>query len=194
MGVTWAQLEAAAPEIGARGRAVIERRRLLLLGTLRADGSPRISAVEAHIVDGDLALALIPRSHKARDLARDARLVLQSPVADAGDPGQELKLSGGAVEVAEPERRAGVAGAVAAASGWRPGDAWTLVTVDIEAAAHIEWIAGEMVLHRWSAARGELPVERRRLDVDAGAYLSTDPAGADRAPDDFPPGIGRLED
>jgi hypothetical protein len=173
--MTWAEVEAAAAELGALGRALIERHGFLLLGTLRADGAPRISPVEAHLVGGELALALIPRSHKARDLARDPRITLQSPVADAGDPGEELKVRGRVVTVSRAAERAAIAGAVAARSGWRPAESWLLVTVDVEAAAHIEWIAGEMVLRRWSADGGARPAERRRLDMQAGAYVPPPP-------------------
>ena len=170
MGAGWAHLEAAAPDLAARGRAVIERHRLLLLGTLRRDGSPRISPVEAHIVHGEVALALIPRSRKAHDLLRDPRLALQSPVTDAAEPGDELKVRGRA---AATTATTVIADAVEAASGWRPAASWLLVMVELEAVAHIEWIEGEMVLRRWSAAAGARPTERRRLDMEAGAYRRT---------------------
>ena len=175
MGAGWAHLEAADAELAVRGRALIERHGFVLLGTLRAGGAPRISPVEAHLVDRELALPLIPGSLKARDLGRDPRLALQSPVTDAGDPGEELKIHGRAVPVEDESARAAIANAVAQAGGWRPGSAWLLVTVELEAVAHIEWVGGEMVLRRWSAAAGARPPERRRLDMDAGAYLPAPP-------------------
>jgi Pyridoxamine 5'-phosphate oxidase len=174
MGAGWAHLEAADPELAARGRALVERPRLLLLGTLRADGAPRISPVEAHLVNGQLALAVIPHSRKARDLERDPRLVLQSPVTDAADPGEELKVRGRALAADHGMRRA-IAAAVEHSSGWRPGESWLMVTVELGAVAHIEWLDGEMVLRRWTAATGPRPPERRRLDIQAGAYVPTPP-------------------
>jgi hypothetical protein len=174
MGAGWAHLEAADPELAARGRALVERHGFLLLGTVRADGGPRISPVEAHFALGELALALIPRSYKARDLGGDPRLVLQSPVTDAEDPGEELKVRGRAV-AADAEMRRAIAEAVEDSSGWRPRESWLLVTVELEAVAHIEWIHGDMVLRRWSAATGRRPPESRRLDMDAGAYVAVSP-------------------
>ncbi len=56
----WAELEEAAPELAARGRDLIETFHFLLAGTIRRDGTPRISPVEAHIVEGHLMHAIIP--------------------------------------------------------------------------------------------------------------------------------------
>ena len=54
-----------AAVLGTLVRAV----RDLTLATLRRDGSPRISGTEAHIVDGQIVLGMMPGSMKARDLA-----------------------------------------------------------------------------------------------------------------------------
>jgi predicted pyridoxine 5'-phosphate oxidase superfamily flavin-nucleotide-binding protein len=83
----WSALEAAAPQLAAHGRRLIQRSGLVLLATIRADGTPRISPVEVHLVDGHVMLAMIPHSHKADDVRRDPRVVLQTPVTQAGDPG-----------------------------------------------------------------------------------------------------------
>jgi len=45
-------LEAAAPELAESGRGLIERFRFVYVATLRRDGTPRISVVEARIVEG----------------------------------------------------------------------------------------------------------------------------------------------
>src|SRR5437764_8262772 len=46
----WADFEAAAPELAAPGRELIERFRFGLVGTILLDGTPRISPGETHIV------------------------------------------------------------------------------------------------------------------------------------------------
>jgi hypothetical protein len=52
---TWADLEAAAPELAAIGRRLIEARgRAALLSTVRGDDPPRIHPVTVGIVDGRL--------------------------------------------------------------------------------------------------------------------------------------------
>jgi predicted pyridoxine 5'-phosphate oxidase superfamily flavin-nucleotide-binding protein len=91
--LTWAEFDEAAPEIAGRGRELIERFQFVLVGTLTKDGSPRITPVEAYIVDGHLLVNMIPRSLKALDLLRDPRVYVHAPVtAKEGSP--EFKLAG----------------------------------------------------------------------------------------------------
>lgn len=93
MALTWAELEDAAPEIAAHGRELIEKFQFVLVGTLTKDGSPRITPVEAYILEGHLLANMIPRSLKARDLLRDPRVYVHAPVtAKEGSP--EFKLAG----------------------------------------------------------------------------------------------------
>ena len=102
--LTWEQLEQAAPEIAAHGRELIERFQFILVGTLTKDGSPRITPVEAYIVDGHLLANMIPGSLKARDLLRDPRAYVHAPVtAKEGSP--EFKLAGRAEVLADETLR-----------------------------------------------------------------------------------------
>ena len=91
---SWPDLEQAAPHITRAGRARRNQARVALPGTLRPDGSPRISPVEPHFARGQLISGLFSWSGKARDLRRDPRCVLHSTISgpDAGEP--ELKLYG----------------------------------------------------------------------------------------------------
>jgi hypothetical protein len=113
----WRDFETEAPRLSHSARSVIERFGFVYLGTVRRDGAPRISPVEAHIVDGHLMLVMVAVSQKLRDLARDPRVNLQSPVVDAEHPGVELKLRARVMEV-DGGQRAATADAVDAASGW----------------------------------------------------------------------------
>ena len=118
------------------------------LGTLRADGWPRISPVEAHLWEGDLLIGVMPRSLKARDLARDPRCTLQSLVRDPDSGEPELKLYCRAVE----------------SEGEPPGAWWTgrpaadarVYALQVEEAALVEWNPrdGEMTVTSWSPERG----------------------------------------
>jgi hypothetical protein len=166
----WAEFEAAAPELDARGRALIERFGFVLAGTIRADGTPRISPVAAHLAGGDLMLVMIPGTHKARDVLRDSRIVLQSPVTDAAEPGAEFKLRGHAAEVTGEALRTATADTIDTVSGWRPPRTWLYLSVAVQAAAHLAWTGEEMMLTRWDGDRGLRGPERRRLDPDAGSY------------------------
>src|SRR5205823_6929328 len=64
----WAGFESAAGALGTQARARLEQHGFVLLGTVRRDGTPRISPVEVHLVGGELMLALIAGSLKARDV------------------------------------------------------------------------------------------------------------------------------
>jgi hypothetical protein len=103
---TWSEIEAAAPELAGRARAVFDAHKHKLLATLRRDGSPRISGIEATIADGELWLGMMPGSRKALDLRRDPRLALHSASDDPPDDpttwAGDAKLSGRAVEVDDP--------------------------------------------------------------------------------------------
>ena len=160
MTFSWADLEAAAPEVAAPGRALLERHRFVLAGTIRRDGTPRISPVEAHLVRGELMLVMIAGTLKARDVLRDPRLVLNSPVIDPGDPVEEFKLRGRALETDDATQRQATAEAIEAASGWRPKLEWHFFAIDVEDAAHIAWQAGVMDMRRWSRGGGVERVKR----------------------------------
>jgi hypothetical protein len=104
---TWKEIEAAAPELAGRAQAAFDAHKHKLLATLRKDGSPRISGIEASFADGQLWLGMMPGSRKALDLRRDPRLALHSASVDppeddpAGWAG-DAKLAGRAVEVDDP--------------------------------------------------------------------------------------------
>jgi len=103
---SWREVEAAAPELAGRARASFDAHKHKLLATLRRDGSPRISGIEATFADGELWLGMMPGSRKALDLRRDPRLALHSASLDPPEdpttwPG-DAKLAGRAVEVDDP--------------------------------------------------------------------------------------------
>jgi hypothetical protein len=150
--VNWAELEAAAPEIAKLGRERLEQTRVALLGTLRADGAPRISPVEPFFSQGHLLFGAMSRSAKTHDLARDPRCVLHSAVTGPDTGAAELKLYGRSLEAAGELRDA-------CAGGWwleHPREAATVFTLDIEQAVAISWDLdrGEMTVRSWSPQRG----------------------------------------
>jgi Pyridoxamine 5'-phosphate oxidase len=155
---SWQELEAAAPQIALLGRARLDTTRVALLGTLRKDGSPRITPVEPHFSQGELVFGSMTRSEKTRDLLRDPRCALHSAITspDAGEA--ELKLYGRAVE-ASPEVRA------RCAEGWWRGRAASVAIVfvmSIAQAAIVEWDLdqGQMTVRRWSTSGGQTKESR----------------------------------
>ena len=75
------------------------------LATLRADGSPRISGIEAKFIEGELWFGSMPGSRKGADLARDPRFALHSGSIDPPGWQGDAKLSGLAEEIVDPARK-----------------------------------------------------------------------------------------
>jgi hypothetical protein len=104
----WSEIVSETPEFAAAVQARFDAHRHKTLATLRADGSPRISGIEAGFVDGDLWLGMMPDSRKALDLRRDPRLALHSgsPDPSGENPSEwvgDAKLAGRAVEITDPK-------------------------------------------------------------------------------------------
>jgi Pyridoxamine 5'-phosphate oxidase len=157
--VTWGELEALAPGIARPGRERLDAARVAMLGTLRRDGSPRISPVEPFFAEGELLFGAMAWSLKEKDLRRDSRCVLHSVVTspDAGEA--ELKLYGRAREADERTR-------AACRDGWwveRPSDVVAVRTLAIDEATLVEWdlAAAEMTVKRWSVGLGLRRTTRR---------------------------------
>lgn len=99
---TWAEIVGGEPEFARRVQERFDADRHKTLATLRKDGSPRISGIEAEFAEGQVVLGMMPGSLKARDLQRDPRLALHSGTRDPSEePGEviDAKLSGRAREV-----------------------------------------------------------------------------------------------
>lgn len=107
-----------APAVAEPIQAKLAATGIGLLGTLRADGWPRISPVELSFQEGELIIGMMPGSRKARDLQRDVRCSLLTPVANKDDLGGEGKLFGTATEVTDPERCRALLGAALAGAGY----------------------------------------------------------------------------
>ncbi|MFC9994951.1 pyridoxamine 5'-phosphate oxidase family protein [Nocardia sp. NPDC127526] len=167
----WAEFERAAPDLAAQVGAAFGRFGFGLAGTIRRDGTPRVSPVEIHFVRGRLMLAVIAETRKARDLARDPRILIRTPVTDAATPESESTLRGRVRPAADPAQRAATAAAIETRSGWRPQESWRFFAVDLEAVSHVEWHGDEMRLTRWDTTRGLRPAERRRLDMAVSGYV-----------------------
>ena len=103
---SWADLEAADPDLANRGQALLERsgRGTGLLATVRDDLPPRIHPMSVEIVEGHLLTVVLGGSAKARDLQADGRYALHSH-QDPAKP-DEFQVRGRASVVTDPEFRA----------------------------------------------------------------------------------------
>jgi hypothetical protein len=149
--VSWRDLEARAPELAREGWARFERTKVAMLGTVREDGSPRISPVEPYLISGQLVVGVMP-SPKLEDLRRDPRCALHSSVSDINGSEGEFKVHGRAIASDDP--------ALLDADGtwWEgrePGRVGVFL-IDIDEAVLVTWSAdqGEMTTARWSPSGG----------------------------------------
>ena len=132
----WEEFKSSAPELAALGEERLERTRLVLVGTLRKGGWPRISPVEPLIADGHLYLGMMWRSRKALDLLRDPRCTVHSAVSDRRASEGEFKLYGRAVEIRDSKTRRRYAEALYEKIGFKPQEPeYHLFSIDIDNAA-----------------------------------------------------------
>jgi hypothetical protein len=150
--VTWEDLEAAAPEIARLGRERLDRTRVGLLGTIRKDGSPRISPVEPYFTQGHLLFGAMAWSRKVRDLQQDPRCLLHSAIS-APDTGEdELKLYGRATPAGEWLRQS-------CGGAWWSGrsqESAIIFSLSIQEATLVSWDlqSGELTARYWSRTAG----------------------------------------
>jgi len=143
--VKWQEFEASAPDLAALARDEFERYGVVLVGTLRKDGSPRISCVLPCVLDGELYLGMMWRSRKAVDLLRDPRLVLHNPICTNRGDEVEISLQGRVVETQDRDVRRRY---VDALSEWE-GREFHLFSVDIESAGLVRYESGVQHVNVW---------------------------------------------
>ncbi|MBF6213395.1 pyridoxamine 5'-phosphate oxidase family protein [Nocardia puris] len=103
----WSTFTEEAPKIA---EVFLRRHRatgnLCMLGTLRADGSPRISPVEPMIFEGRLVIIGMPDTTKFKDLARDPRFCIHTATVDTTVGDGDAKLFGTVVDDTDTELHA----------------------------------------------------------------------------------------
>jgi hypothetical protein len=159
----WDDFANLAPELAELGLAGFREQNLGLIGTIRADGWPRISANEIYFVEGELMLGMMRSSRKSQDLERDPRITVMTPQCDREAKRGDFKLYGRAVEVMEPALREQYAVTIEAAISWRPTEPYPLLAVDIGSASYISF-GDKRRMVRWTADGGV--EELRHPDVD----------------------------
>ncbi|QDL75924.1 pyridoxamine 5'-phosphate oxidase family protein [Streptomyces malaysiensis subsp. malaysiensis] len=155
---SWAGFEAAEPTFAGYAQDRFRRYRHHVLATLRQDGSPRVTPLEVTFLSGELWLGMMPDSRKALDLRRDPRFSVQAnPGPGDGLTEGDVRVSGRAVEVTDPEAVARFAEAV------RPPEPFHLFRTEVTEVVHTASENGEMVLRTWRPGR-PVQVVRRGSD------------------------------
>jgi hypothetical protein len=133
--MNWDEFKIAAPELAEAGEKLFERVGVVLIGTLRKDGSPRISPVEQLIAGEQLYLGMMPESLKAQDLLRDGRCTVHSLISDKNAAEGEFKLHGLAINVQDPAQRQLYCDELKKKIGWSPeGMPFHLFAVQVQSA------------------------------------------------------------
>jgi hypothetical protein len=155
----WADIERQQPRLAVLAQDRLIAPGVLLVVTIRRDGTPRLSPVEPFVLDGDLWLSMMLGSLKAADLHRDPRVLVHSVVTGpAGEEG-ELKLRGTAVSADDTGTQQRYADAVTAALPWSPDvGRFHLFRVDIDQVTYLRYdnATGDQHLVLWPPGRETL--------------------------------------
>ena len=116
----WTDLETRQPTLADVAHERLLGPRVLLVATIRRDGTPRLSPVEPFLLHGGLWLSMMWGSLKARDLLRDPRVLVHGIVTERDGRAGEVKLRGTVRVERDADVQQAYADAVAAALGWRP--------------------------------------------------------------------------
>lgn len=157
--LTWSEFEAAAPRIAALGAELLERYQFVLVGTLTRDGSPRVTPVEAYVIDGHLLTNMIPRSLKALDLLRDPRVYVHAPVAAKSD-NPEFKLAGRADVLTNDVLRTKLDDRFFELIEWRPAPDSHYFEILAERAASVRYDGNGQIAVRWRVGSDECEAYR----------------------------------
>ena len=147
---SWHEFAQQAPEIAAFGTARFGSE-VAYLGTIRADGGPRVHPVTP-IVGDQLYLFMEPTSPKGKDLQRDPRYTLHCSVENSGGGEGEFYVRGRATLTADPVVRQ----QAIAAAPYSPADRYILFVLTVDFAFMNTYGAdGASNPLRWHAPDGD---------------------------------------
>jgi hypothetical protein len=148
---SWARLRAEAPDFAKSIEARLNANLHHVLGTIRPDGSPRLSGTEISISPTELGLGMMPECHKLADIRRDPRIEVHTAPLDTELKEPDIKLSGSLRPNGEVEREA---------DDEVDGPAGFLFIIDIERASSVRVDGDELGFCIWTPAGG-LRISRR---------------------------------
>ncbi|HWL90588.1 MAG TPA: pyridoxamine 5'-phosphate oxidase family protein [Actinomycetota bacterium] len=150
----WDEFAEACPEIADRAAQRFRSQELCMLGTLRADGSPRISPCELDVAAGHLILGMMWQSRKALDLLRDPRCVIHTCTTDRMGTEGDAKIYARAVDVQDPDLRQAYRDVVRERIDWTPDEPnFHAFSVEVESAGFISFAEPKTVM-AWDPSRG----------------------------------------
>jgi hypothetical protein len=150
----WDEFTEACPGLAKLADDRFRQDQVVMLGTIRADGRPRLSPCEVDFAGGQVLFGMMWRSPKARDLLRDPRLTVHSVPSDKTNAGGDVKLYGTAVDEQEPELRAEYCRTIQARIGWQPPEPYHLFSLDVTEAAFVRFTDEFQHIWRWTPSAG----------------------------------------
>ncbi len=150
----WDEFADACPEIADPAAQRFHAQELCMLGTLRADGSPRISPCELDFTAGHLILGMMWQSRKALDLLRDPRCVLHTCTTDRMGTEGDAKIYARAVDVQDQGLRTTYRETVKERIDWAPDEPnFHAFSIHVESAGFISFAEPKTVI-AWDPSRG----------------------------------------
>jgi hypothetical protein len=152
----WSQMTTRQPRLGQLAEERLLAPGVVLVASIRRDGTPRLSPVEPFVLDGTLWLSMLWESRKAADLIRDPRILVHSVITNRDGGEGEFKIRGIARPEHDPQVQRQYADAVAATLGWKPEPGrFHLFDIDIENVVYIRYddATGDQHVASWPPGR-----------------------------------------
>ncbi len=141
---TWDELAAEVPALAAAIHDRFAANLHHVVGTIRPDGSPRLSGSEVHFDDGEVTIGMMARSRKLADVERNPRIEIHSaPLED--------DLAAGDAKLAGTLRRTGTVG----------DDEGYTFALDLARASLVRVDGDELDIAVWTDAGGLRTMRRR---------------------------------
>jgi len=163
-----ADIENVGRDLADGVRAILSATTNAVLGTIRRDGSPRLSGADPYFHDGQLRIWSMPRARKGQDLRRDPRVAVHSIPWDsrrlregAADVGEaDAKVSGTAVLTTGAGELSEFRAWLKSERGFEPPEDWDLFTIDVYELTVIAVDGGQLLIDRWSTTDGRQTTRR----------------------------------
>ena len=143
---SWKEFAQQSPELAEFGKIRFASG-VAYLGTVRADGGPRVHPVTP-IIGEQLFLFMEPTSPKGKDLQREPRYTLHCSVEDSSGGSGEFYVRGRATLVDDPHIRE----QAVLVSSYVPQDRYILFILTVEFAFMNRYVDGNPTPQRWRAA------------------------------------------
>jgi hypothetical protein len=169
----WDEYEHEQAALAELGRRLFASAGVVLVVTIRYDGTPRLSPVEPLFWRGELWLSMGWGTRKVQDLERDSRVLVHNVVTNREGTGGEYKLRGYALAEHDPDVNENYAREVSRTLGWNPVPGrFHLFRVDVEEVTYIRWDPSnnDQFVSRWPS-RTEF-VRRGTSDTSLGPPTS----------------------